>query len=169
MNRVFVEENKVYSIDLTNAIWATNKLKTTIDNAKIELSDVVFIAETDEGILFIEYKNANIENAAKPEVFNPKDDKTIGRVVRKYYDSLLYINALGKEMSKRKEYIYIVETKNSDSSMRKYLQGRLKAKLPFLFQEQNTFTYKLIDDVQVLSIAEWNEKYPQFSLTKINK
>jgi len=167
MRRIFKEENHVYQIDFTNAIWATNELNTHFHHAKTELSDVDFIAETDNDILFVEYKNADIPNAENPDEFNPNGDKKISQVVKKYYDSLTYINAIGKPHEKRKAYIYILEYPNGDSVTRKGIRNRLQGKLPFLLQQQNTFVYKLIDEIKVLSISEWNENYPQFPLEKI--
>ena len=57
----FVDENQEYEIDLSNAIWATDRLNSIYNTAiNSTLSDVDFIAETEEEILFIEYKNCDI-------------------------------------------------------------------------------------------------------------
>lgn len=167
MEKIFEEENHVYQIDFTNALWATDKLCAIFHDAKIELSDVDFIAETDTKILLVEYKNADISRAVNPAAFNPKEEKTISRVIKKYYDSLTYINAIGKSQEKRRAYIYILEYPNGDSVTRKGIRNRLQGKLPFLLQQQNAFVYKLIDEIKVLSIKEWNEAYPEFPLRKI--
>lgn len=65
-------------------------------------------------------------------------------------------------MEKKKKYVLILEFPNADPVTRKYLRNRVAAKLPFKFQEQNKMTEKLIDSVDVVSLKEWNQKYPQF-------
>lgn len=61
--------------------------------------------------------------------------------------------------------IYVVEAPGSDSTMRKRLRGRMKTLLPFSLQESLDTGIKMIDKVDVMSIAEWNNddiygKYP---------
>ena len=167
MGKIFEDENHIYQIDFTHSIWATEELNANFHDGKTELSDVDFIAETEDSLFFVEYKNADILDAENPEAFNPGGDKKISQVVKKYYDSLTYINAIGKSTTKRKVYIYILEYPNGDAVTRKGIRNRLQGKLPFLLQQQNAFVYKLIDELKVLSIGEWNEEYPHFPLHKI--
>lgn len=168
MTKIFKEENKVYQIDLTKTLWAIDNLNDIFHRAKIQCSDVDFIAETETEFLFIEYKNANIDKAIKPEEFKPLDDKKINKVVRKYYDSLTYINYKRKNHQKIRRYIYILECSKDDEVLRRKVRSRIKTLLPFDLQEQEMFDNNLIDEVLVLSIDEWNEKYPEYPLTKIN-
>ena len=95
--------------------------------------------------------------------FNPMEDKKVGSVIRKFYDSYHYLYLLGKR--KPVHYIYVVEEPGSDSTMRKRLRGRMKTLLPFSLQESLDTGIKMIDKVDVMSIAEWNNddiygKYP---------
>ena len=39
--------------------------------------------------------------------------------------------------------------------------------LPFELQKQNQFSIKMIDELNVMRIGEWNEKYPQFPITRL--
>ena len=87
MNKVFTEENGCYKIDCSKAIWATDSLNHQYHSANCLLSDVDWIMETNQKIYLVEYKNANISGAKKPEAFIPTNDKTINKVVRKFYDS----------------------------------------------------------------------------------
>lgn len=167
MTRIFKEENEIYQIDLTNSIWAIGNLNDIYHNAKIQCSDVDFIAETETEFLFIEYKNANIDVAIKPDKFKPLGDRMINKVVKKYYDSLTYINYKRKNYHKLKKYIYILECTNDDGVLRRKVRGRMKMLLPFALQEQENFDYNLIDEVLVLSIDEFNEMFPEYPLTKI--
>lgn len=104
MCKIFEEENHVYKIDFSKAVWATDQLNLLFHNANTELSDVDFVAETDTDIFFVEYKNSDIANAVNSKAFKPNADQTISKVVKKYYDSLTYINDIGKPTEKRKEY-----------------------------------------------------------------
>lgn len=169
MTKIFKEENNVYQIDLTKTLWAIDNLNEIFHKSKIQCSDVDFIAETETEFLFIEYKNANIDNAIKPQEFRPLDDKKINNVVRKYYDSLNYINYKRKNYHKTKKYIYILECSKDDGVLRRKVRSRIKTLLPFELQVHEMFDNKLIEEVFVLSIDEWNVMYPEYPLTKIKQ
>ena len=81
MNKVFTEENGCYKIDCSKAIWATDSLNHQYHSANCLLSDVDWIMETNQKIYLVEYKNANISGAKKPEAFIPTNDKTINKDV----------------------------------------------------------------------------------------
>ena len=164
MEKVFTEENGKYKIDCSNALWATDELNDRYHVAKVFLSDVDWIIETQEKIVLVEYKNANVAGAQNPDAFKPQEDKTLDKIVKKFYDSLHYLTLQGKE--KPKEYVYILEYPNGDSSSRKMLRNRMKIKLPFVLQENIGDGKKLIEKVEVLSIDEWNadEGYGKFPI-----
>lgn len=164
MGNVFTEENGNYKIDCSKALWATDEVYDQYHTAKCFLKDVDWILETSEKIVLVEYKNANVAEARKPELFKPGEDTMIDKVVRKFYDSLHYLTLLGK--IKPKEYIYILEYPNGDSVSRKMIRNRMKSKLPFLLQENVGEDRKLIEKLDVLSIDEWNmnEKYGEFPI-----
>ena len=74
MEKIFTDEsNETTSpslqIDFSEALWVTDKLNFIFHKAGIPLNDVDFIAETDEELIFVECKNANRIDAAKPDVF----------------------------------------------------------------------------------------------------
>lgn len=152
---IFKEENGLYCIDCTRALWATDSLHDIYHEAGIHIKDVDFIIESEENLFLVEYKNANVSSAAHPEAFNPKEDKSFNSVVQKYYDSLPYLILMNK--TKPRQYIYIVEWAKGDSTARKRLRNRLKDALPFRLQENLSDQIKLIDAVDVVSIQEWNE------------
>ena len=164
MDKIFVEENGYYYIDCSKAVWATDEMNTQYHAAKCPLSDVDWIMETKEKLFLVEYKNANVEVAQNPEAFKPKDEKVLNKVTKKFYDSLHYLTLQGKE--KPKEYVYILEYPNGDSSSRKMVRNRLKAKLPFELQENIGEGKRLIEKVDVFSIEEWNanEQYGEFPI-----
>lgn len=163
MNNIFVEENGAYSIDCTNAVWATDKMHEDYHKAGIHINDVDFLIENPTHLLMVEYKNACLVSAVNPNAFNPMDNKKISVATRKFYDSLHYLRLLGK--NKPIQYIYVLEYPNGDVTTRKRLRNKLKTELPFVLQENIGNGNKLIDKVDVVSIREWNDdsnygKYP---------
>ncbi len=84
-------------------------------------------------------------------------DKKISIAVRKFYDSMHYLRLLDK--NKPVQYIYIIEYPNGDITTRKRLRNRLKTELPFALQDNIGNGKKLIDRLEVLSIAEWNSNH----------
>lgn len=165
---IYKEESNVYQIDFSNAIWSTNELHNIFHNTGVSiLSDVDFIAETDNEIIFVEYKNASISGAANPDAFKPSEDKYINKIAYKFYDSLIYILACGYKKAYR--YVYVLEYPKGDSITRKLIRNKIAAKLPFKLQENSNIKMKLISDFQVISIDEWNDIYSDFPITLIDK
>lgn len=165
---VYTEENKVYQIDFTSAVWSTDKLNSIFNKTVASvLSDVDFIAETETDILFVEYKNASVAGASKPDAFIPSSDKSIFKIAHKFYGSLLYIRACG--YTKPYKYVYILEYPKGDSVTRKLIRNKIASKLPFELQKDPNVTYQLISSFDVLSIDEWNSNpsYSQFPLSLV--
>ena len=164
MKKVFMEENGCYSFDCTKALWATDEIHQAYSSTEGSLNDVDLVIETEKKIIMMEYKNACISGAAKPEAFQPGADKKINNVVKKFYDSLHYMHLMGKE--KPKEFVYVLEYPNGDSVSRRMIRNRLKKKLPFHLQDLVSDKVKLIEKVDVVSINEWNqnEEYGMFPI-----
>ena len=160
---IFTDENGFYQIDFTHAIWVEGSLNQKYRAAKIELSDVDWIAELNDHIVFIEYKNSNVPGASNPGSFDPTMDEHLKKVARKYYDSLHILKVMKK--GKRIRYIYIVEAPIVGSSERLMVRNKLQAKLPFLLQVG--MKDELINNLLVLSIEEWNNhaNYSVYPLT----
>ena len=155
MNKVFTDENNIYQIDCSKAVWATDQVYDAYHNAAIHLNDADFMIENEANmILMVEYKNANIPGAANPDAFKPEDDRKILNVTRKFYDSLHYLWLQGK--TEPVQFVYVLEYPNGDVVTRKRLRNKLKKELPFQLQNQIGDGRKLIDKVEVLSIEEWN-------------
>lgn len=169
---IFIEENNHYQFDFSQATWATDRLNEIFHECGLsDLSDVDFIAELPNEIIFLEYKNASIpesvshENYRKP--FNPFQDKKLNNIIRKFYDSYIYLT--GQNKIKPVKYVYILEYPHSDSVMRGEIRNRLVKRLPFKLQKLPEIENKLIDSLEVLSIEEWNQHqvYHQFPITLI--
>lgn len=160
MRGIFKEENNIYQIDLSLTEWSTDEIHDVFHRSKVELSDVDFVGETASDIILIEYKNASIPGAANPGVFAPQGEKLTSKIARKYYDSCLYLEAIGK--TKPRTYIYILEYPLGDSVTRGLIRNKIAVKLPFALQAQPQVKKSLIKEFKVLSISEWNA-HPTYS------
>ena len=172
MEKFFIDENGEYGLDCSKAVWATDQMHQIYHEASVLLSDADFVIEDVGTIMLMEYKNANIKKAVemsyKTKPFNPMDDTKFYSVIRKFYDSCHYLHLLGK--SKPVQYIYVVETPNGDSTMRKRLRDQMKKQLPFALQQNMNTGIQLIEKVDVVSIKEWNEDstYGKYPFVKID-
>ena len=101
MNRIFAEENGIYQLDCSKAVWATDDVHLRYQQAGIHIKDADFIIETETALVIVEYKNANISGAANPSAFNPMAGSKISDVTRKYYDTLHYLTLRQKTGPKR--------------------------------------------------------------------
>lgn len=166
MSVIFKDENASWQIDFSSAIWATDNLHKIFAIVKDGfLSDVDFVAEDEDYVLFVESKNSNFKDASHD--FNPLEREKIINVARKYYDSLVYIRSLLQERNKKKIYIYLLEARHGDSTLRKRVRNRLKDRLPFKLQRDDRLCEKMIDDFDVLSFAEWNTRFKQFPAKRL--
>ena len=165
MPQIFRDENNSCQIDFSKAVWATDQLHDIFHSAKVaSLHDVDFIAETEDKLLLVEYKNANLPDAANPCAFKPWEDKKLNNVAAKYYDSMYFLQAIERGRYKRKIYVYILECQNGDMVLRNQVKALLAGRLPFLLQKQNALSENMIDRLEVVSVVEWNEKYVGFPL-----
>lgn len=53
-----------------------------------------------QSIYLVEYKNANVPGAAKPDAFRPEKDIILNKVAEKYFDTLHCLYLLGKNKAK---------------------------------------------------------------------
>lgn len=161
MPTIYTEENGVYQLDCSRAIWSTDKIHDYYQDSAHTygeigfLCDVDFVIETENNMLLIEYKNANIPGASNPAAFNPLRGNKLENVANKFYDSLHWLYLAGK--TKPVKYIYVLEYPAGNSTSRLLVRNGLQKKLPFTLQrELSAGNRKLIEDVIVLNIAEWN-------------
>lgn len=162
--KIFMDENQTCRFDFTKARWATDRLNMVYHEAKLDLlSDADFLVETENEFLFVEYKNASHPSVLHSDRFDFKKDSLIHKLVRKFYDSCHFCHAMELGIDKKKTYVIILEFPYADAASRKYVRNRVTALLPFLLQKQNPQMHKLIHGVDVLSVEEWNRKYPGFT------
>ncbi len=151
--------------DFSQADWATDQMHDIFHAAKISLlHDADFVAEIENMLLFVEYKNSNLPVAANPGAFKPFEDKRLNSVALKYYDSLNFLRAIHHGQDKQKVYVYILECQKGDCVLRSQVKNLLAGRLPFLLQQQNDFQENMIDRLEVVSVDEWNASYGKFPL-----
>ena len=166
MGKIYVEENGLYRLDLSRAAWSI-ELHPLYRDSHLDLADVDYLCELDGEILFIEYKNAKVafeKGFRAAEAFNPAEDKKIDNMARKFFDSYFYLAS--HHDYRPIHYIYILEWPKGDVMMRKMLREKIVKKLPFLYQRKETIAPLVIEEFQVLSIDEWNQKYQKAPLTR---
>jgi len=166
-DKVYMEENEVYQIDCSTAVWSTNQVYAQYHASGVFLSDVDFVASTEDYIYLIEYKNAAVPNAIYPNKYQPQDAQNVDKIARKFYDSLHFLAISGKD--KPTKYIFIVEYPSAGVTDRKMLRNKIATKLPFKLQENKS--KKIIKSFDVVSISEWNlhAEYSRFPLTMVQQ
>ena len=157
----YIEENGVYAFDCTAAVWSTNQIHDYYQDQSHAygelyfLCDVDLVIESNDYIFLVEYKNANVPGAANPGAFVPDSGNKLENVAKKYFNSMHWLYLAGKD--KPKKYIYVLEYPAGNSTSRLLVRNKLMKKLPFALQNAlNSAGRKLINEVRVLSIAEWN-------------
>lgn len=165
----FVDENNQFQFDFSRAVWASDQLNNKYRLIHSVLSDVDFIVETDQEIIFLEYKNTDVIGAANPAAFTNKlrSDDHYMKIAQKYYGSILYAIACNK--NKEYRYVYVLECALASGTDRKMLRNKISAKLPFQLQNEPEFKMPLIKDFEILSIADWNANplYSQFPISPV--
>lgn len=165
--KILFDENKAYKFDFSNTDYVLNihgiAAQTTM------LSDVDFITETDNKVLFIEYKNANIPNVKNPDAMFKKvgTETFYKKIARKYYDSLLLFwacNSNTKELPIT--YILLIEHPLIDKKIRKMLREKISKQLPFNISDEK-ITHSLIKDFNVYNLDEWRKKFPDISIIAV--
>lgn len=162
---IFIEENKVYQIDCSAALRATDQWHSIKDNISTLLSDVDWIVEVEQAVYLVEYKNANISGAEKPKAFKPQSTGLHDKLAKKYLDTLHYLNARG--IAKPRKYVCILEYPKADSVSQNMVRNAIKARLSYL-QNQLGAPHALVQDVDVVNIDAWNKhaEYGRFPLSR---
>ena len=136
----------------------------------MRLNDVDFITEIDDQVIFLEYKNSNIDGAVKPEaMFNKiKEDpqKFYENIAKKYYDSLfMFWSCKGNEKDKPIAYVFLVEDKLIDEKIRKKLKLKIGKQLPLKIKED--VKRELLSKFEVYNLKEWNREFEKIEIRKI--
>lgn len=170
-SKILHDENGNMQFDFTNAVsvFEPHELASMYP---AYLSDVDFVIEEEERILCLEYKNANIRNAAKPEVFQRKiiNEEFWKRIAKKFYGTVFLLWACNKnETEKPIEYILLMETNPGiDAALKKRFVAKMMRQLPFAYGSRAEIKRKVIDKFALVDVSEWNAKFPQYPIYGIN-
>lgn len=158
----YFEENGYYAFEILDPTIFIDNIHEEYSKVGLNslLCDADFVIHDNDEIIMIEYKNGTVGKAEKYSEFNPIDDRHIRKVARKFYDTAFYLNHFLATLQSIK-YVYIVEYPNADATTRKALRNKVAEYLPFKIQSN---ICPMIESFDVLSINEWNIKYPQYPL-----
>lgn len=164
--KVLVDENNKFQFDFSELayVWEMHDVVR-----RTMLSDVDFITETENEVLFIEYKNANVEGAANPDGMLKKmghrDFYT--KIARKFYDSLLLFWASdGNEKELPIVYVLIVEHPILDKKLRRQLKLKIMNQLPFKLASEK-IKREIISTFEVYNLEEWAERFPEIKISAV--
>lgn len=185
MDGIYTDEHEKYQIDLRKTLWSTDALHKVYADIGNELSDVDWIAETENVSVLIEIKDATFLNQGNLNICtcekpickicnNPVKTKKVSNYAeflntacKKYYGGAFYLLSIGK--IKPINYYYIVDNPTMDRRLRGKATASIKKRLPHSLQEKIPAVTKLLNEFEVISIEEWNEKYPMFPLAEMKK
>ncbi|WPK10300.1 hypothetical protein R6U77_10165 [Lysinibacillus louembei] len=164
--KIVVEENGRFQFDFSalDYVWQFHD-----SVVKTMLSDVDFITETAQEVVFIEYKNANIKNAVNPDAMlqKIKHETFYSKIARKFYDSLLLFWACkGNEKELPITFVLIIEHPILDKKLRRQLKLKIEKQLPLQLNVP-MIARQMISSFEVLSLDEWQERFPQIVVREV--
>lgn len=169
-SKVLQDENGKMQFDFSNAfdVFIPHELASMYSEY---LSDVDFVIEEKERLICLEYKNANIQNAANSEVFQRKiaGEQFWKKIAKKFYSTVFLIWACDRNQQEKPiQYILLMETNPSmDSALKKRFTAKMMNQLPFLYKNKTEIKRKVIDEFMLADLKEWNEKYPQYPIYEV--
>lgn len=167
-SKVVVEENGHFQFD---CIAAEMVVELHSVMKRLPLSDVDFIAQMNQEILFVEYKNANVPGAAEPHAMLGKirHGDFYTKIAKKFYDSLLlYWTLHGQDPERPIKYILLIEAPLIDKKMRRQLTLKIGKQLPFEIEGKTTGN-SMITAFEVVDLDEWKEKVPDIVVEEVEQ
>lgn len=169
-NKVFWDENKNIQFDFSNAadVFEPHELASMYPEY---LSDVDFVIEDTGSLICLEYKNSNINNANKPEVFQEKlvNNQFWKKIAKKFYGTMFLVWACDKnKLEKPVQYILLMEANpGMDRALIKKLIAKMPKHLPFAYTNREEIKRCVINkEFLVLNLEEWKERFPQYPICK---
>lgn len=165
-NKILLDENKQYEFDFTDTKYV---LELHALANSLMVNDVDFITETENEILFIEYKNAEVSNVVNPDALFEKisTEKFINNISKKYYDSLLLFWGEGNYgVENEIKYILIIQHPKIDLKVRKQLKNKLIGKLPMI-RKNKPIMKGFISAFEVYNLNEWEDKFNNIKISKV--
>lgn len=166
-SKIVLDENKEYEFDFSKCEYV---LEFHDLANKLKLNDVDFITEINDQVIFLEYKNSNIEGAVKPDAMfrkiKEKPEKFYANIAKKYYDSLLMLwSCKGNEKDKPIAYIFLIEDKLIDEKIRKKLKLKIGKQLPLKVKDD--VKRELLSKFEVYNLKEWQREFEKVEIRKV--
>lgn len=158
MSSVYTEEHNEFQIDLSKAGWSLGNLKDIYKTIGNILNDVDWVAETEDSLMLIEFKNWR-----KGHIIDDME-QFYQNTARKFYGTAYYLMSIGK--TKPMSYVLVIASPPSDNVINKRAQASIMKRLPFRLQENPNIERTLILSFKIFGINDWNEAYPFFPLTE---
>lgn len=177
MDKYWQDENKQYGIDFNTALDVM-EIHEIVKIYTEYISDADIIVEDMDKILFIEYKNSNIENAAHPENFTSNLDRAASdgeknndfrkKLAKKFYGTLFTMWACDKnKKDKPIHYVLLFESNPGiDDKMKKAITFKMRKQLPFQLKGMPSIKREVISDFEILNFADWAVRFPDFKIKK---
>lgn len=168
MNKTYYDENGRCEFDfLDSHVFQYHEIarKTTL------LSDVDFVVENSDSVMFLEYKNASVLGASNPDAFGEKmkSEKFYIQMAKKFFDSLfMHWACNGNTKDLPITYSLIIEHPEIDGRIRRKLREKVFNQLPFKMLSDEQVKRRILDKFEVLNIDEWNDLYPSFKAVMKN-
>jgi len=155
------DENGKYEFDFAQCeVWEYHSLAQ-----KTSLSDVDFVIDSKDEVIFLEYKNASINGVANPSAFlcKLKTEKFYHRIAKKFYGSLfLHWACRENESDLPIVYILLIEHPEIDGKIRKKLREKICKQLPFSLKDEQSIKRSVLNKFEVLNLDEWHQSFPMF-------
>lgn len=101
-DKILWDENKNAKFDFSNAIsvFEPHELANLYSEY---LSDVDFVVEEEEKLIYLEYKNGNIKNAHNPKAFQDKiaGEEFWKKMAKKFYGTMFLVWACNKNQKEK--------------------------------------------------------------------
>lgn len=167
MKKLFEDENHTTVFDFS-AAKEVFEPHTLASYHSEYISDVDFVLESEDELLFMEYKNGNTKVVNNPQAFvdKVKSGSLANVLIKKFYGTLLLVMITDRNpMKKPVRYICVIEAGDGiDDVMMKKLRNKVYAGLPFEYQSMQEIKVPVLDGFDLINLARWNNVYTQYPI-----
>lgn len=160
MENIYYDERGItkFTFGMSDSVYVLHDV-----NNRLQLSDVDFVVECTEKRLFIEYKNAKVEQHNKDRFeYKLQSGELQNKLIRKYWDSLFLMQNIS-DNSLENIYEVILEADIVDKAVRKRLKYKLSK---IMLADISSYGVKntLLKTVSVFNIDNWKKRHPEYNL-----
>ena len=172
MEKIYEDENHNFLFDFTKAenVVQIEELSHCIPELQYNVDFIII----EQNILFLEFKNSNVNYASNKELFHKKltrnRDKFCKDMAKKFVSSLFWLWACKlNEKEKKISYCLLIESELMDAKMRKLFRNKISKQLPHNFEKFGEVKREILSDFAVMNFEEWQENFPQYPITQKHK